>query len=71
MLASPPPPRRRRLPRQGFFTGLGATVFGAGVILLFYALYHEGARNALIGAALLLVATIICWMCSAAAAPSD
>ena len=71
MLASPPPPPRRRLPRQGFFTGLGATLFGAGVVLLFYALYHEGARTALIGAALLLLATMICWMYSAAAAPSD
>jgi drug/metabolite transporter (DMT)-like permease len=71
MLASPPPPPRRRLPRQDFFTGLGATLFAAGVVFLFYGLYHEGARNAQIGAALLLVATIICWMCSAAAAPPE
>ena len=71
MLASPPPRPRPRLPRQEFFTGLGAAVFGAGLVLLFYALYHEGARNALIGAALLLLATMICWMYSAAGAPTD
>jgi hypothetical protein len=71
MLASPPPRPRPRLPRQEFFTGLGAAVFGAGLVLLFYALYHEGARKALIGAAVLLLATFICWVCSAAALTSD
>jgi hypothetical protein len=70
MLVSSPPPRRH-LPRQGLFTGTAAILFGAGVLLLFYALYHDGDRIALIAAALLLLATPICWMSSAAAAPSD
>jgi drug/metabolite transporter (DMT)-like permease len=70
MLVSSPPPRRH-LRRQGLFTGIAVILFGAGVVLLFYALYHDGDRIALIAAALLLLATIICWAFSAVTAPSD
>jgi hypothetical protein len=61
MLARSPRPRRR----QGFFTGMAAILFCAGVLLLFFALYHQGMWAALLVSALMFIGTVICWICSA------
>ncbi|SDR35787.1 hypothetical protein SAMN05444161_3183 [Rhizobiales bacterium GAS191] len=66
MLASSPRPRRR----QGLFTGAAAILFCAGVLLLFFALYHQGAWGALLASALMFLGTVICWIGSAMSAPA-
>jgi hypothetical protein len=55
--------------RQGLFTAMAAILFCAGVVLLFVALYHQGAWGALVAAAVLFAGTVICWICSAISAP--
>jgi uncharacterized membrane protein YobD (UPF0266 family) len=57
-----------RLRQQSTFTGLGACLFFGAVVILFFALYHERARVPLFAtAAILFVATLICWAASAGA----
>jgi len=57
------------LKKQSTMTGLGACLFLAGVLLLFFVLYHEAARAGplpwITGA--LLIGTVLCWVASAEA----
>jgi hypothetical protein len=61
-----PPPERR----QGLFTAVAALLFGSGVFLLFFALYHQGAWGALLASLFMFIGTVICWTCSAISAPA-
>jgi hypothetical protein len=53
--------------KQSTLTGLSATLFGAAVVLLFLALYHDADRNGPIlwSAVLLLIATVVSWLAAA------
>ena len=55
--------------KQPTLTGLSATLFGAAVVLLFLALYHDADRNGplLWSAVLLLIATVASWLAAASA----
>jgi len=53
-----------RVSRKSAFTGLGAALFAAAVVLLFLSLF-QGAPTPLVIAALLFAATIACWICAA------
>jgi hypothetical protein len=57
------------LPKQSTLTGIAACLFAAGVVVLFLVLYHDAIRGGplLWLAALLLIATIVCWIASARA----
>jgi len=61
------------LKRQSTLTGLSATLFGAAVLLLFLALYHDADRNGpvLWSAVLLLIATVVSWVVAARAGERD
>lgn len=68
----PPHPRRAWHRRwQGLFTGTAAIFFCAGVLLLFFVLYHQGTWGALFASALLFLGSVICWVCSAISAPAE
>jgi hypothetical protein len=57
------------LKQQSTLTGLSAILFGAGVVLLFLALFHDADRNGplLWSAVLLLIATVVSWLVAASA----
>jgi hypothetical protein len=57
------------LMRQSILTGLAACLFTGGVVVLFLALFHEASRGGplLWIAAVLLIATLVCWIASARA----
>ena len=57
------------LKQQSTLTGLSATLFGAAVLFLFLALYHDADRNGplLWTAVLLLIATVVSWLVAASA----
>jgi hypothetical protein len=57
------------LKQQSTLTGLSAVLFGAGVVLLFLALFHDADRNGplLWSALLLLIATVVSWLIAASA----
>jgi hypothetical protein len=62
-------PMARSLPKQSTLTGIAACLFAASVVVLFLVLYHDAIRAGplLWLAALLLIATIACWIASARA----
>jgi hypothetical protein len=64
---------RMRLKEQPSLTGLSACLFAGGVVVLFLALYHDATRGGplLWLAALLLIATVACWVAAARAGRSD
>jgi hypothetical protein len=60
---------RARLMRRSTLTGLGASFFTVGIVLLFVVLFHETTRSgplAIITAAL-LVGAFACWIAAARA----
>jgi len=61
------------LKQQPTLTGLSATLFGAAVVLLFLALYHDAVRNGplLWSAIVLLIATVACWIAAARAGAGE
>jgi hypothetical protein len=66
-------PMARSLPKQSTLTGLAACLFTGGVVLLFVALFRAvGVSSPLLWlAALLLIATVGCWIASARAGERD